>query len=83
MGVGGTNWGNLGYPEGYTSYDYGAPITELRTVERENYSELKLQAGGSAFGHSVWLNETFVGSFSGAITAYTWNQTFALPTQKG
>jgi hypothetical protein len=44
MGAGGTNWGNLGYPEGYTSYDYGAPITELRTVERENYSELKLQA---------------------------------------
>lgn len=44
MGIGGTNWGNMGYPEGYTSYDYGAPITELRTVERENFSELKLQA---------------------------------------
>lgn len=21
---GGTNWGNLGHPNGYTSYDYGA-----------------------------------------------------------
>lgn len=39
--------------------------------------------GGSAYGHSVWLNETFVGSFSGAITAYSWNQTFSLPAEAG
>ncbi|KAI1324310.1 glycoside hydrolase family 35 protein [Xylariaceae sp. FL0255] len=44
MIYGGTNWGNLGYPEGYTSYDYGAAIKEDRTVAREKYSELKLQA---------------------------------------
>jgi hypothetical protein len=44
MIFGGTNWGNLGHPGGYTSYDYGSPIAEDRSVEREKYSELKLQA---------------------------------------
>lgn len=39
---GGTNWGNMGYPEGYTSYDYGAAISEDRGVNRAKYSELKL-----------------------------------------
>lgn len=44
MIFGGTNWGNLGHPGGYTSYDYGSAIAEDRTVAREKYSELKLQA---------------------------------------
>lgn len=44
MIFGGTNWGNLGHPGGYTSYDYGAVIKEDRTVTREKYSELKLEA---------------------------------------
>ncbi|KAJ4367445.1 hypothetical protein N0V83_007028 [Neocucurbitaria cava] len=44
MTYGGTNWGNLGHPGGYTSYDYAAPIREGREVDREKYSELKLQA---------------------------------------
>ena len=44
MTYGGTNWGNLGHPGGYTSYDYGAVITEERTVEREKYSQAKLLA---------------------------------------
>ena len=44
MMYGGTNWGNLGHPFGYTSYDYGAAIREDRTLTREKYSELKLQA---------------------------------------
>ena len=39
---GGTNWGNLGHPGGYTSYDYGSPLTESRNITREKYSELKL-----------------------------------------
>ncbi|KAI4124293.1 MAG: hypothetical protein LQ338_004868 [Usnochroma carphineum] len=42
MTYGGTNWGNLGHPGGYTSYDYGAAIAEDRTVPREKYSEAKL-----------------------------------------
>ncbi|KAH3022431.1 hypothetical protein KXV73_001301 [Aspergillus fumigatus] len=44
MTYGGTNWGNLGYYGGYTSYDYGAAITEDRQIWREKYSEEKLQA---------------------------------------
>lgn len=39
---GGTNWGNLAYPGGYTSYDYGAAISETREVNREKYNALKL-----------------------------------------
>lgn len=41
---GGTNWGNLGHSGGYTSYDYGASVTENRELYREKYSELKLEA---------------------------------------
>ncbi|KFZ01799.1 hypothetical protein V500_00608 [Pseudogymnoascus sp. VKM F-4518 (FW-2643)] len=44
MTYGGTNWGNLGYSGGYTSYDYGAVIAEDRTITREKFSEAKLQA---------------------------------------
>ncbi|KAL2838183.1 putative beta-galactosidase A [Aspergillus pseudoustus] len=44
MIFGGTNWGNLGHPGGYTSYDYGAAISESRNITREKYSELKLLA---------------------------------------
>ena len=44
MTFGGTNWGNLGHPGGYTSYDYAAVIAEDRTVSREKYSEAKLEA---------------------------------------
>jgi hypothetical protein len=44
MIYGGTNWGNMGHPNGYTSYDYGAVISEDRLVSREKYSEAKLQA---------------------------------------
>ncbi|OTB06588.1 glycoside hydrolase family 35 protein [Hypoxylon sp. CI-4A] len=43
MIFGGTNWGNLGHQDGYTSYDVGAAIKENRQVTREKYSELKLQ----------------------------------------
>ncbi|KAI9722192.1 MAG: hypothetical protein M1828_004875 [Chrysothrix sp. TS-e1954] len=44
MTYGGTNWGNLGHPGGYTSYDYGAVIKEDRTVTREKYSDSKCDA---------------------------------------
>ena len=44
MTYGGTNWGNIGYPQGYTSYDYGSVIAEDRSVTREKYSEAKLIA---------------------------------------
>ncbi|KAJ5049228.1 hypothetical protein NUH16_007745 [Penicillium rubens] len=41
---GGTNWGNLGYMGGHTSYDYCAAITEERMIWRGKYSGQKLQA---------------------------------------
>ncbi|EGU81550.1 hypothetical protein FOXB_07937 [Fusarium oxysporum f. sp. conglutinans Fo5176] len=44
MTYGGTNWGNMGHPEGYTSYDHGASIREDRRVDREKCSEAKLQS---------------------------------------
>lgn len=44
MIYGGTNWGNIGHPGGYSSYDYGAPIKEDLTITREKYAELKLIA---------------------------------------
>ena len=44
MTYGGTNWGNIGHPGGYSSYDYGAAIAEDRTITREKYSEAKLLA---------------------------------------
>ena len=44
MTYGGTNWGNVGYALGYTSYDYGSVIAEDRTITREKYSEAKLEA---------------------------------------
>lgn len=44
MTYGGSNWGNIGQPGGYTSYDYGAAIKEDLEVTREKYSEAKLLA---------------------------------------
>lgn len=44
MTYGGTNWGNLGHPLGYSSYDYGSPVKEDRSVTRAKYSETKLGA---------------------------------------
>ncbi|KAK7060173.1 hypothetical protein VNI00_000937 [Paramarasmius palmivorus] len=43
MTYGGTNWGGIGFPGVYSSYDYGAAIAEDRTL-REKYYEIKLQA---------------------------------------
>ncbi|GAA1883676.1 beta-galactosidase [Lapillicoccus jejuensis] len=41
MLFGGTNWGWLGMPENYTSYDYGAAIRETRQLDPK-YDEDKL-----------------------------------------
>ncbi|KAF8665643.1 hypothetical protein AX16_000098 [Volvariella volvacea WC 439] len=40
MIFGGTNWGGIGHPGVYTSYDYGSVIAEDRTL-RDKYYELK------------------------------------------
>ncbi|KAL8286237.1 hypothetical protein RQP46_004725 [Phenoliferia psychrophenolica] len=43
MIYGGTNWGNLAFPGVYTSYDYGAAITESRELT-DKFAELKRQS---------------------------------------
>jgi beta-galactosidase len=71
---GGTNWGNLGHADGYTSYDYGAAITEERQVHREKYSEAKLIAnfvaasGDALASATAGFNQTGVFADSTDIT---------------
>lgn len=59
---GGTNWGNLGQPGSYSSYDYGAVIRENRMIDREKYAEAKLMAhfivSSPAYLDAVPGNET-------------------------
>ncbi|KAG8906903.1 hypothetical protein FRB99_005786 [Tulasnella sp. 403] len=43
MLYGGTSWGHLPFPGVYTSYDYGAAITENRSLSPAKYAELKRQ----------------------------------------
>ncbi|KAE8389443.1 glycoside hydrolase superfamily [Aspergillus alliaceus] len=62
MMFGGTNWGNLGYPSGYTSYDVGAPISEDRLVTREKYSEIKLQAQFMQVSPAYVVSRPLIGS---------------------
>jgi hypothetical protein len=37
MAAGGTNWGYLADPDDYTSYDYGAPLTEAGRISERGY----------------------------------------------
>ncbi|KIO23116.1 glycoside hydrolase family 35 protein [Tulasnella calospora MUT 4182] len=43
MIYGGTSWGHLPFPGVYTSYDYGAAISENRDIRVEKYAEIKRQ----------------------------------------
>ncbi|GFF25268.1 probable beta-galactosidase E [Aspergillus udagawae] len=74
MTYGGTNWGNLGYHGGYTSYDYGAAITEDRQIWREKYSEEKLQA------HFLKVSPAYLTATpgNGANGSYTGNKDIAV-----
>jgi hypothetical protein len=68
MLFGGTNWGNLGFMGGDSSYDYGAAIAETRHVKREKYSEMKLQANFlkvSPAYHTAEPGAAVNGSFAG------------------
>ncbi|KAJ6443892.1 beta-galactosidase [Purpureocillium lavendulum] len=74
MIYGGTNWGNLGHPGGYTSYDYGAAIKENRVIDREKYSEIKLQ------GEFLKVSPNYLLTVPGALstTAYSDNAAIAV-----
>lgn len=66
---GGTNWGNLGHPGGYTSYDYGSPISEVRNITREKYSELKL------IGNFVKASPSYLEAIPGSLTTTVYTDT--------
>ncbi|RDL39958.1 Beta-galactosidase [Venustampulla echinocandica] len=74
MIYGGTNWGNLGHAGGYTSYDYGSSIDENRQINREKYSELKLEANflkvSPAF-LTASVGKGVTGSYSDSSTIFT------------
>ncbi|KAL2823374.1 putative beta-galactosidase A [Aspergillus cavernicola] len=69
MTFGGTNWGNLGQPGGYTSYDYGSPIAETREITREKYSELKL------IGNFIKSSPSYLLAIPGNLTNTTYTNT--------
>ncbi|KAJ4000709.1 glycoside hydrolase family 35 protein [Lentinula boryana] len=70
MLFGGTSWGALPYPYVYTSYDYGAAITEARMLT-EKYTELKLQGmflrSSPEFYKTDWIGTTSSNLTEGAI----------------
>ena len=72
MTYGGTNWGNLGHPGGYTSYDYAAVIREDRRVDREKYSEQKLQA------NFFKVSPAYLTAARGSASNSTWTSSQAL-----
>ncbi|PCH04028.1 Glycoside hydrolase, family 35 [Penicillium occitanis (nom. inval.)] len=72
MTFGGTNWGNLGYPDGYTSYDYGAAISESRSITREKYSQLKL------LGNFLKASPSYLDVVPGSASNGTYTSTTAL-----
>ncbi|KAI1355609.1 glycoside hydrolase family 35 protein [Xylaria sp. FL0043] len=71
---GGTNWGNLGQPGGYTSYDYGAAIKEDRTIIREKYAEAKLM------GHFLASSPAYLDATPGNLTNTSYVSTPELTT---
>ncbi|KAJ7681674.1 glycoside hydrolase family 35 protein, partial [Mycena rosella] len=64
MLYGGTSWGALPFPCVYTSYDYGAPITESRALTSK-YDELKLQGlfvrSSPDFAKTEWVADSRTG----------------------
>ncbi|KAJ7231397.1 glycoside hydrolase family 35 protein [Mycena haematopus] len=61
MLYGGTSWGGLPFPCVYTSYDYGAPISESRALTTK-YDELKLQGlfvrSSPEFAKTDWVGDS-------------------------
>ncbi|KAK7017416.1 BetaGal-dom2 domain-containing protein [Favolaschia claudopus] len=61
MLYGGTSWGGLPFPGVYTSYDYGAPISESRALTTK-YDELKLQGlfvrSSPDFTKTDWIGDS-------------------------
>jgi len=61
-------------------YNTGVLIFRGHFVAQGNESTFYLNSqGGSAFGSSVWLNNTYIGSWSGIDAASSNNSTYTLP----
>ncbi|KAF7297228.1 Glycoside hydrolase family 35 protein [Mycena indigotica] len=64
MGYGGTSWGALPFPGSYTSYDYGASISENRALTSK-FDELKLQGlfirSSPDFYKTNWISDSTTG----------------------
>ena len=69
---GGTNWGNVGHPGGYTSYDYGSALTETRNITREKYSDLKL------LGNFAKVSPSYLLATPGNLTKSVYTNTASL-----
>ncbi len=77
-------WRNLTTPTSLYSSDYGfhsgSFLYRGHFSAQGNESSIYLNTrGGTAYGHSVWLNQTFIGSWSGVSTANNTNVTYNLP----
>ncbi|KKY27463.1 putative beta-galactosidase e [Phaeomoniella chlamydospora] len=76
---------NLTTPTSLYADDYGYHAGSLiyrgHFTSNGNESSFELSAqGGSAFGYTIWLNSTFIGSWTGYDAASTGNGTYTLPT---
>lgn len=64
-------------------FNTGSLIYRGSFVANGNESSLYLSVtGGSGFGHSVWFNSTYIGSYTGS-TAKSYNQTLSLSSASG
>ncbi|KAK5329783.1 hypothetical protein LTR93_001371 [Exophiala xenobiotica] len=77
-------WRNLTTPTSLYSSDYGfhsgSFLYRGHFSAQGNESSIYLNTrGGTAYGHSVWLNQTFIGSWSGVSTENNTNVTYNLP----
>ena len=76
---------SLKTPTSLIASDYGFHTGSLiyrgHFTANGNESSLYLSTtGGLAFGHSVWINETYIGSWIGNSTARSYNQTLDFPS---
>lgn len=82
------DWGTvftLKTPTSLVAGDYGYHTGSLiyrgHFTAKGNETSLYLSTqGGSGFGHSVWLNSTYLGSFDGAGVPSGVNQTLSIPS---
>lgn len=62
-------------------YHTGSLVYRGHFTANGNESSLYLSTqGGSGFGHSVWINSTYLGSFNGAGVPSGYNQTLGIPS---